>query len=221
MQLSTLALALAVVLTPVPRDAQGQEEPPEKNKPYKVGYRIRDHIELPGLDGKLVNLFEANEERVIVLVFWSLRDPQCRRSEEKLKELQERYAARVVFYLVDSNHDEIVSGIGDPLEKIRRFKKESKLPFEILIDAGNKVADDFKVLTANHAFVIDAKRYLRYKGGIDNDPKGVLKDKKIAWLQPGIDAALGGKNAENALTRPVGRKLRRKPEARPVKKRKF
>ncbi len=223
MKLPTLAVALslAFALAPNaqnPQDKGGPDEPPEGNKPYKVGWRIRDHIELPGLDGKLVNLFEANEEKVIVLVFWSLRDPQCRKEEVKLVELQERYAGKVSFYLVASNHDEIVSGVGDPLEKIRKFQKDSKLPLKILVDEANKVADDFKALSANHAFVIDSKRFLRYAGGIDNDPKGLLKDKKIPWLQLGIDAGLASKNAEIALTRPNGRKLRRKPEEKPVKK---
>jgi hypothetical protein len=191
---------------------QGQAGEPAK--PYKIGSRIEEEIVLVDLEGKPRRLLEETDrdEDLIVLVFWTLRDPLAHAYEERLTKLRDDFAPQgVKLFLVDSNHDELVSPASDPLEKIRAYVKETKLDLPILLDHGNRVADDFGALTSNHAFVIDRARWLRYSGGIDDDPKEELPERK-PWLRLGIEAALQGENAKDCITRPIGRRIHRAPQ---------
>lgn len=220
---------LACLLLALPSGAHAASAPPGEPSPqdekanaaraWTVGFPVTRGIELPDLDGKSHVLIPADRptkdvpEPVRVFVFWSLRDPVARTYEPRLTALRDAYADRgVEFYLIDSNHDEIVAGRGDPLEKLRAFRKETKLTLPLLIDRDNKVADGFQALTSNHAFVVDPQRYVRYAGGIDNDPRGTLDPRqRQEWLRGAIDAARAGGSPEQAITRPTGRRIKRAP----------
>ena len=203
----------------------------EPAKPWRVGSRVTEGIALPELDdpdapdgaedGPRVVLPEdppTEDDPVVVLVFWSLRDPVARVYEKRLTALRDSYPARdVVLYLVESNHDELVSGVGDPLAKLRAFREETKLTLPILLDERNRIADDFAALTANHAFVLDRARVLRYAGGIDDDPKGAKGPaERRPWLKEAIEAALRGESPEHPVTRPTGRRIKRAPGTGPA-----
>ena len=200
----------------------GQDAPaakPKEKKAYNVGSLVRGDLSLPTLDGKPLRFYpeDSEDKRVVVLVWWSLRDPLTRKAEPKLVKLAEKYASRgVSVLLVESNHDELVAGRGDPLEKLREFRKDAKLTLPLLLDHGNKVADEFAALCSNHAFVIDARRVVRYSGAIDNDPQGRLVQGRQELLKDAIEAALEGTHPERKQTRPKGRKLKRAPKAAPA-----
>lgn len=213
--LAALATAL-LVASPAPQGQQapqGQEKPPEK--PYKVGWPIRDELVLQDLAREEHLLFDEHEGEVLVLVFWSLKDPASRVYEKRLSALQAELAEEdVTVLLVESNHDELVHPTLDPLQRIRDFVEEAELELPILLDPENRLADDFEALCANHAFVIDARRYLRYSGAIDDDPKGERKPEDVTtWLADALAAVLEGKLPEVPLTRPKGRRIQKAPKA--------
>ncbi|MEM7310402.1 MAG: redoxin domain-containing protein [Planctomycetota bacterium] len=197
---------------PVPKELEGKGK-----KTYQIGSPIPSSLKLPDLDGKERRVFPEESEPIVVLAWWSLRDPLCRKAEPKLVKLAADYARHgVSLYLVESNYDELVAGVGDPLDKVKKFRKDAKLKLPLLIDRGNKVADDFDALSSNQVFVIDKARVLRYSGAIDNDPESRLRDEaRVDYLRDALEAILDGKPVENALTRAKGRKLKRerKPEA--------
>ena len=218
--LASLAVGLVVAASP----AQDPEPKPEaKKKAMTVGSLVPIDITLPDLDGKPTTLYVApdlqEEDRVVVLAWWSLRDPRSRKAEQKLQKIAADFKDRGVYvYLVESNHDEMVAGIGDPIEKLRKFKKQSKLTLPILLDKENKLADDFGALCSNHVYVISAKRMIRYIGAIDNDPELKRKEGREDWLREAINLALEGKSPKEPLRRPKGRKLSRAPKKAPAAK---
>jgi hypothetical protein len=203
--------------------AARQEPPPAApapaapTKPYRVGTRVTEEVRLPGLDGKEHVLFAADETRALVLVFWSFQDPVSRAYLELLEELQARHAERLRLVLIDSNHDELTAGAADPLDKIRRHFEQEKIALPLLLDRGNKLADDFGAIANGHAFLLDGNRILRYQGGIDDDPRG--EKRKLAqpvqsWLAEGIELVLRGEKIERSetWTRPAGRPIKRAPK---------
>ncbi|MCZ6597908.1 MAG: redoxin domain-containing protein [Planctomycetota bacterium] len=206
-----LVLLLPFVAAALAVAQDGAREQPKK--PYKVGWKIEDEIVLPDLTGTQHDLFGNYDDKVIVLVWWAMRDPAAQKYQERLQGLRKEFAAKdVLFFLVDSSHDELVAGIGDPLKKLRKFKKDEKIPFTILIDRENKIADDFGALTSNHAFVIGLDRIIYYSGGIDDDPKAVRGNKRKNWLRDAIVAVRDGKRPKDMITRPHGRKIKRAPK---------
>jgi thiol-disulfide isomerase/thioredoxin len=203
--------------------AARQEKPPaepagDEKKGYTCGSLVRRDLALPVLDGepepKLVfGPLEDLETPPIVLVWWSLRDPLCRKAEPKLEKLAAEYAPKGVrFYLVESNHDELVAGLGDPLDKVRKLRADLKLTLPLLIDRDNKVADEFAALCSNQVFVIDAHRVVRFNGSIDNDPENRPGIKVEPYLREALDLALEFKSPEFDLRRPQGRRLKRAPQ---------
>lgn len=213
--LPLILLALPLSAPPASREAQipiPERDDVEKEKPYHVGSRILDEIVLKTLDGREVRLFEDHPKTTIALVFWSLRDPRSHAYRKRLEAYAKEFEARgVKLYLIASSYDEIFSPKGDPLKKFRDFVKKEKFTLPILVDHGNRIADDFGALCANHAHLLDAQRYVRYQGGIDNDPDLKKGEDVAAWLKDATAEVLAGKIPANTNTRPHGRKLKRAP----------
>lgn len=203
--------------------ATRQGEGKDKKKGLTVGSLVRRDLALPLLDGpeEPHRIFGPEEELttpVVVLAWWSLRDPLCRKAEPKLHKLAADYRTKGVhFYLVESNHDELVAGIGDPLKKIRKLREDAKHTLPLLLDRGNKVADEFAALCANQVFVIDEHRVIRYHGSIDNDPDGKRAGQGVVeHLRDAIDHALEGKSPKENHRRAKGRPIKRAPKETPA-----
>lgn len=216
--LQLLALAL---WTAAPLGFLQEPKPPEPKpaplfqfvKPYNINSPI-DEIRLTDLDGKEHALFAENEAKAVVLVFWSYRDPVSRFYVKQLSEMHQRYADKLSLVLVDSNHDELVIN-GDAIAKIREVVKAEGITLPLLLDRENRVADDFDALNNAQAFLIDANRFLRYKGGIDDDPRGERRKRGIEvllLLEKAIDVTLRAEKLENNWTMASGRPIRRTPK---------
>jgi hypothetical protein len=210
--LATLLLALA------PQQGKPAAAPPAPpvaiTKPYKLRGRVGDLV-LADLAGKQRDLFAENEGKALVLVFWSYRDPVCRSYAKTLAELREQQAGKVAIYLVDSNHDELVSGGGDALAKLREVVEKEEVTLPVLIDRDNVLADDFAATANGQAFLIDANRFLRYHGGIDDDPRGerrAAEQPVRTWLANALDEVHAGVKPTEEWTRPAGRPIKRAPQ---------
>ena len=88
--------------------------------------------------------------------------------------------------------------------------KKEKVPYTILIDKKNVVADRFDAQTTPHVFVIDDKGKLRYAGGVDDD-ETFKKDAKAvkSYVRDALDAVLAGKEPAQATTKPHGCSIKR------------
>lgn len=219
--LCLLSLSLLAAPSPLAPSACQEKAPaagakaaaPLPTKPYHLDGRTEELV-LPDLDGREHKLFAENEGQALLLVFWSYRDPVSRFYVPLLAELQEKHSGRLAVYLVDSNHDELV-GAGDPLAKMREVLGKEKVTLPVLIDRENRLADDFQAKTNAQVFLLDANRYLRYHGGIDDDPKGEKRKASqavTAKLVPALELVLAGKKPENNWTIPAGRPLKRAPK---------
>jgi hypothetical protein len=217
--LTTLPLVLVPLAAGRPQDPPPEappEAPAEAVKPYKIGSTV-ERLSFRDLAGRERDLFAEAEERVIVLVWWALRDPLAHAYEERLTALRDDFRERgVLLFLVDSSYDEIAPRPGaKPLERIAQYVAERRLSLPILVDPDNAIADDFGALCSNHAFVIDERRFVRYFGGIDDDPGGARERAGATvdpWLRNALVELLEGRSPTVPLTRPKGRKLVRTPE---------
>ena len=214
--LVTLAATLACLLLQAPPSAPaGVAAPPAIVKPYRLNVRVGEELRLTDLAGKERVLFDEFKERALVVVFWSYKDPVSRHYARELAALEERHAGKLAVVLIDSNHDELVGG-NDPLAKLREVVKAEQIRLPVLIDPGNKLADDFNAAANGQVFVLDANRFVRYTGGIDDDPKGERRAQSIpvqTWLADALPSVLAGKPPAFPETRPAGRPIKRAPRA--------
>ncbi len=200
------------------RSAQTEKKIP---KVFQVDKPVDLSLTLTDLEGRK-HSFKQYLGKTVVVDFWSIKCPVSVRYEPRLKALYQRYSKdeNVVFLAINSNYTELDEG-EKPYKRIRKYVKEAKIPYLVLIDKGNVVADRFGAKTTPHMFVIDGKGVLRYAGGFDDDP-GVKKAKGVKhWAADAIAEVAAGKPVTMKNTKPLGCPIKRvEKKATPVTKEK-
>lgn len=143
--------------------------------------------------GKRHTLYEHKDAKAVVLVFLGAECPMSQRYPPRLTDLHAKYKD-VVFYGVDSNLE-----CPTPLPK---------LPFPILLDRHQEIADRLQVSTIPCAIVIDSKWEIRYRGRIDDHKSEDLVRNR--YLRDAIDAVLAGAEVKVKSTEAVGCSIQRK-----------
>ncbi len=161
-----------------------------------------DDFTLKGIDGQSVSL-SSLKGKPVMLVFWSAQCPFVVKYEDRLAKLAEEYAGKgVAIYGIDSNKTETP-------EQIQKTAAERKLKYPILLDPGNKIADQFGALTTPHIFIMDAQGNLAYEGAVDDQGWGNDEPKKH-YVREALDALLSGAAVPTASTKSVGCTVKRK-----------
>lgn len=181
---------------------------PQVSGGYAPGATVDGALVLKDLKGKEVKLSDF-QGKVTVVDFWSITCPISKGWESRLKALAEVYAKKDVhFVAIDSNKTEH----GD-LDKITEYVEQTKVPYTILVDAKNVVADKFGATHTPHVFLLDAKGVVKYVGAIDDDQSG--KNVKTEYLRAALDAVLAGKEPATTKTQAKGCSIKRVPAEAP------
>lgn len=169
----------------------------------QVGERGPD-FRLPDTIGK-EHSFSSYQGRIVVLQFWSFKCPVSLAYDERMADLQRKYADRGVAFLgVSSNRNET------PPE-IARNVLNLNITFPMLLDADGALAERLGVTHTPAVFVFDRSGVLRYRGSIDNNRKPGERG-RIAYAEDSLDAILAGKQVSQPETREFGCSIRRTPE---------
>jgi peroxiredoxin len=161
----------------------------------RIGCPIPDFA-LPLLDGESLSLHSSLVGRkALVVVFWSGICSHCRRYDDYLNQLSERYPG-VGLLVVASRQDESV-------QMLRATVVERGLRFSLLHDAERTLAHTWLVEQTPRVFLLDPQRRLIYRGAIDNfkyppDPEFV------SYLDAAIEAFLAGQAPSRAETPSFG-----------------
>src|SRR6185503_7911519 len=79
--------------------------------------------------------------KTVLIDFWSIECPVSKGYEARLKKVFADYEKKgVVFLAVDANAGEVVSA-ADSHTPIKDYVKKESIPYPILLDVGNVVAD--------------------------------------------------------------------------------
>ncbi|MEZ6052777.1 MAG: redoxin domain-containing protein [Planctomycetaceae bacterium] len=167
--------------------------------PSVVGHPI-DSFTLTDFHGQKRSLEDFGEAKVVVVAFLGTECPLARHYGRKLGRLSADYADRGVMFLgIDSN-------VQDSLTEVSAYASKYEIPFPILLDAQQKVADIFGAQRTPEVFVLDQNRVVRYRGRVD-DQYGISIQKAEAnqsELLAAIDAILDGNPVAISQTKPVG-----------------
>jgi peroxiredoxin len=108
------------------------------------------------------SLAGCKDQKAVVVVFLGTECTITNAYLPRLGELHKTYADKgVTFVGVNANNQDTVA-------KIAGHAKEHKLPFPVLKDTANVVADQFGARRTPEAFVLDAKGKVVYQGRIDD-----------------------------------------------------
>jgi peroxiredoxin len=156
-----------------------------KDRPV-VDFRLQDPR-----DQTSVVLSDLKERKAIVVLFLGVECPLSNQFLPVLAELHRDYSRKGVAFLgINSNSQ-------DSLERVANHARQHAIPFPVLKDVGNKVADQFGAQRTPEAFVIDGGGAVLYRGRIDD--------------QFGIDYARAGKPTRRDLAEALDEILSGKP----------
>jgi hypothetical protein len=158
---------------------------------------------------------------VVVLVFTGVSCPIGDLYMPRLVELADAYKGKGVTFLA------INSNAHDTAEQVAEHARRFKLPFPVLKDPGNVVADVNLVERTCQVLVLARMREIQYRGPIDDQyGQGTRKDAPTRrYLADALDAILAGRAAKPAATPVAGCLLdrvepkgtaRRAPRVRPA-----
>jgi peroxiredoxin len=144
----------------------------------------------------------AQPSRATVLVFVSAKCPCSRSHEAALQAYAREFAPQgVAFVAVHANGDE-----SEPLA--REHFRAAALPFPVLSDPEQKLADRYGALKTPHVFVLSPSGEVLYQGGVD-DSKDAARAHRH-FLKDALDAVVAGKRPERREARSLGCVIKRK-----------
>ncbi|QDU33490.1 Thiol-disulfide oxidoreductase ResA [Poriferisphaera corsica] len=175
----------------------------------KVGAQAPDFTLKDVTTGKEISL-DDYKGKIVVMTFQSINCPWDRYREEGgyqriLSKLAPEYTDKgVQFIAINSNANETV-------EEVASYARESKVPYPILKDPGNVVADEYGGRTTPHFYVIDKDGKLVYMGGFENAPNTPENcgHMDTPYLVPVLNAEIEGKELPYKVTKSKGCGIKR------------
>lgn len=155
---------------------------------------------LPAPDGTPVELAPQSASRYTVICFLGTECPLARLYGPRLAELHNSFASHGVRFVgVNSNSQ-------DSPDDVQAYVREYSIPFPVVKDPAQKVADLFGARRTPEVFVVDQKLEVRYHGRVDDQYQP-----GVARGQPGrddlrlaLDDLLAGKPIRVASTEASG-----------------
>lgn len=163
----------------------------------KVG-KAAPEFTLKDCDGKEHSLSDF-EDKIVVLEWVNQQCPWCIKAIPTMKKLHKKYG---------DNEDIVWIGIEStnwrkPAEN-KKFIKEHKLAYPILMDNSGRVGKTYGAKTTPHVYVI-AKGKLVYQGALHNNQYGKKKESEVRnYLDEALTAILADKDVPVAETTPWG-----------------
>lgn len=205
MSLASKLVAWILIMAATAQAAPGGEPPLARG----IGERLADFTLPDARTGQPVQLYGFRGKKAGVLVFTGTSCPIGDLYMPRLRELAVAYEPRgVVFLGVNANSSETIEAVA---EQARAFE----LPFPVLKDAGNQVADAVRAERTCEVLVVDARAVLRYRGAID-DQYGLGTRREEPSRRPLVEAlesVLAGREVETPATSVIGCPIERAEKA--------
>ena len=171
-----------------------------KSEEFKVGEQASD-FSLKNVDGTMVSLKDYKNVKGYIVVFTCNTCPYAVMYEDRLIELHNKYGAE--FPVVAINPNDPAVKPGDDFASMVTRAKEKNFPFKYLFDEGQKVYPAYGATRTPHVYLLDANRYVRYIGAIDDNAQNPSEVSE-RYLENAITALKGGNNPDPSETKAIG-----------------
>jgi peroxiredoxin/mono/diheme cytochrome c family protein len=151
-------------------------------------------------EGRPVSLADFKDKKAVVVAFIGTECPINNLYLPRLAELHREFAPKGVQFLgVNSNRQ-------DSPQRVAEHAKKFDIPFPVIKDAGNVLADRFGARRTPEVFLLDGDRTIRYQGHIDDQFGVGYKRAKPTRrdLAEAVTEVLAGKPVSQPTTRVAG-----------------
>lgn len=173
--------------------------------PAQKNSTIEDFTLNDAVNKENVSLSSFNNKKLVAVVFTSNYCPYAKLYDERLINLQNKYAEQGVQFLLINSNDPKASP-EDSEEKMMSKAKAMSYPFPYLLDKEQKAAGILGAQKTPEAFLLAPAANgfkVIYQGAIDDNPQSA-KDVKSPYFQMAIDNALQNQKISQAYARPTG-----------------
>ena len=171
---------------------------------YGVGDSVAD-FRLKNVDGKLVALSDFKKSKGVILIFDCNTCPFSRAYNERIIELNKKYASQGVPVVTVNSNDPTISE-GDSFEEMVDIAKRKNYDFPYLFDETQNVAKSFGATNTPHVFLLKNDNgvfKVAYIGAIDNNPRdGSAATKK--YVENAVEELLQNKPITITKTKALG-----------------
>lgn len=122
------------------------------NLPGPKKGEIAPDFELENLKGDIIKLSDFKGKKVI-LNFWATWCPPCKDEMPDMEEFYQQAGKDVVILAVNI----------DPQYNVKKFVKENKITFPILLDRKDQVNTKYQIISIPTTYFIDEKGIIRHK----------------------------------------------------------
>ena len=171
-----------------------------KSEEFKVGEQASD-FSLKNVDGTMVSLKDYKNVKGYIVVFTCNTCPYAVMYEDRLIELHNKYGAEYPVVAINPNDPAVKPG--DDFASMVTRAKEKNFPFKYLFDEGQKVYPAYGATRTPHVYLLDANRYVRYIGAIDDNAQNP-SEVSVRYLENAITALNGGNNPDPSETKAIG-----------------
>jgi len=168
---------------------------------YKIGEQAAD-FSLKNVDGTMVSLAGMKGVKGYIVIFTCNTCPYAVMYEDRIIALHNKYAP-MGYPVVAINPNDPVVKTGDDYASMQARAKEKNFPFKYLVDDGQKVYPAFGAARTPHVFLLDANRYVRYIGAIDDNAQNPA-EVSMKYVENAIAALESGNNPDPSETKAIG-----------------
>ncbi|MFT5148551.1 MAG: peroxiredoxin [Flavobacteriales bacterium] len=173
-------------------------------KGYKIGDVVED-FSLKNIDGEMLSMSDNSEAKGFIVTFTCNHCPYAVRYEDRLVDLDKKYAA-LGYPVLAINPNDVVRKPADSFEKMQVRAKEKGFTFPYLVDNTQDIARAFGATRTPHVFIVEKQKdefILKYIGAIDDSPQDVAEvDEK--FVENAVDSLLAGKDPKQNFTKAIG-----------------
>ncbi|MCE9552735.1 MAG: thioredoxin family protein [Planctomycetes bacterium] len=168
----------------------------KNNKKVEIGQAGPDFKGLKGTDGKERALADYKDAKALVLVFTCNACPVAVAYEDRMIDLQKKYADKGVKLLA------INCNTNETLDAMKERATSKNFNFDYLLDAKQQSGRDYGASCTPHIFILDGERKIAYMGSFDDN----MNDSKVQkhHVAAALDALLDGKLPVTTETKQFG-----------------
>lgn len=175
-----------------------------QDKGYKPGDVATD-FRLKNVDGKFVSLSDYKKAKGFIIVFTCNHCPYAKAYEDRLIELDKKYAAKG-FPMIAINPNDPAITPSDSYEAMQQRAKEKGFTFPYLFDEGQKIFPVYGATKTPHVFILNqeqGKYIVRYVGAIDDNYANAA-DVSNKYVEAAVNSLLSGEPVKQSQTVAIG-----------------
>jgi len=163
---------------------------------------VAPDFKLKNIDDTKVSLADYKDANGYIVVFTCNHCPYAVMYEDRLIELQKKYASQG-YPIVAINPNDPVVKPGDSFSNMKVRAREKGFNFAYLFDEGQKVYPQYGATKTPHVYLLDADRKVQYIGAIDDDARDESAV-SVRFLEDAIAALQKGEKPDPAITKAIG-----------------